>query len=304
MKDKKTLITIIVLLAFLLPLAVIGSIKHFSTPKTSVEDGSDNPNKEFILNNKVYFYVDGKLVSTYNCDSCTKADTIINDTDYHTNYYKDGSKELSGIINDYFSIFKKNDSYILYNYVGKSVVNEYSDIKNYNVDATSEFLITNTSDGWGVVFFEIGKSAISNEYSYIALPAHLINKKLDSSMFIAQKDNTWSILKDDGTILVSDVVGEIVDFNDNYYITYTDGYHIYNYDDIEVLNSFPKDIVYGIGEYLVIVVNNQAYIYKDLNGQIINTINIPEHKSLYFSIEDAGIDVIVDGNVIETLEFS
>ena len=57
MKDKKTLITIIILLVVFLPLGLVGTIKHFSTSKTNV-DVNSNPNKEFIYNGKVYFTVE------------------------------------------------------------------------------------------------------------------------------------------------------------------------------------------------------------------------------------------------------
>ena len=43
MKDKKTLITIIVLLVIILPMGIYGTIKNFNTGKTETKD--DNPNK-------------------------------------------------------------------------------------------------------------------------------------------------------------------------------------------------------------------------------------------------------------------
>ena len=46
MKDKKTLITIIVLLVIFLPIGLVGTIKHFSLPK-QLDNGIENPNKEF-----------------------------------------------------------------------------------------------------------------------------------------------------------------------------------------------------------------------------------------------------------------
>ena len=55
MKDKKTLITIIVLLVIFLPIGVFGTIKSFSATKPDVKD--DNPNKEFKYNNKLYMCI-------------------------------------------------------------------------------------------------------------------------------------------------------------------------------------------------------------------------------------------------------
>ena len=304
MKDKKTLITIIVLLVIFLPLAITGTYKHFSIENKKSINSGDNPNKEFILNNKVYFYVDNKLVSTYECDNCELANTIIDDVKYHTNYYKDGSKEISGTINNYFSIFKKENSYILYNFVSKGIIDEYRDIKNYSVESLSSFLINRKSSGWGVIFFEIGKSAIPSDYDYIALPAHLINKKLDSSKFIAMKNNMWFVLDSSGSAISSAVKSEIVDFNDKYYITYDNGYHIYDYNNVEYLSTLPKSNVYGVGKYLFIVNNNQLFIYEDANLSMIKFITLPDYKSLYFSQESDGIDVIIDKNVSQKLELT
>lgn len=304
MKDKKTLITIIVLLVIFLPLGALGTVKHFSVPKENTPSGSDNPNKEFILNNKVYFYVGDKLSSTYECDECTIADTVINDKDYHTNYYKDGKEVLTGVINDYFSVFKKSNAYILYSVVGKSILDEYKEIKNYNVLSTNNFLITHKANGWGIVFLGLGKKAITNDYDYIAVPSHLNGSVLDASKFIVKKDNLWYIIKEDGTAVNNAINSEIVDFNDNYYVTYDNGYHIYDYDNVEYLDGLTKTNVYGVGEYLFVVNDKQLLIYKDASAPLIKFVVLPEYKDLYFSVADEGINVIIDGNVTETLELS
>ena len=156
----------------------------------------------------------------------------------------------------------------------------------------------------GITFLEIGKTSIPSEYDYIALPSHLINKKLDSSKFIAKQNDLWFILKDDGTLLHKAIKSEITDFNDNYYITYENGYHIYDYDNVEYLSNLPKTNVYGVGEYLFIVNDKQVFIYKDVKSTMIKFMALPDYKDLYFSIEESGIDVIIDGNVTETLELS
>lgn len=303
MKDKKTLITIIVLLAIFLPIGLVGTIKHFSLPK-QLDNGIENPDKEFIHNNKVYFYIGDKLMSTYECSTCSIADTVIDDSKYHTNYYKGDDLVLSGVINNFFSVFKKDNNYVLYNVVSKGIVDQYKEIKNYNTEATSSFLINHKSSGWGVLFFEIGKVAIASEYDYISLPSHLINKKLDTSKFIAMRSNLWYILKDDGTSVHKALRSEIVDFNDNYYITYDNGYHIYDYEDVEYLSALPKTNVYGVGDYIFIINDKQLFIYKNLNEAMVKFMTLPDYKDLYFSVEENGIDIIINGNVVETLELS
>lgn len=304
MKDKNTLITIIILLIIMLPLGILGTIEHFQGPK-KIDESLNNPNKEFILNNKVYFFVGEKLISTYECNNCAIADTVIDDNQYHTNSYKNGNKILDTPINEYFSIFKKDNSYILYNIVGKSIVDEYEEIKNYNVDAVSNFIINHKKSGWGITFFEIGKTAIQSTYDYIAIPSHFIGQKLDTSKFIVKQNNLWFILKDDGTPLINAIASEIVDFNDNYYITYDNNtYHIFDYNGIEYLSAIPKTNVYGVGDYLFIINDKQLFIYKDAKGSIVKFVTLPDYKDLYFSLEEKGINIIIDGNITETLELS
>ena len=192
MKDKKTLITIIVLLVIFLPMALFGTIKSFSTTKPDVKD--DNPNKEFKYNNKLYFYYNDKLLSTYECSTCTLATSSIDDINYHTNYYKSDDKELAGVLNEYYGLFKEKDNIILYNLVNNKKIDSYKSIKNYNIEATSKFAITEKSSGKGVIFFDLSNSPIPNVYEYITLPSHIIDNKLDTSKFIVKKDNMWSVI--------------------------------------------------------------------------------------------------------------
>lgn len=301
MKDKKTLITIIVLLVIFLPIGVFGTIKSFSATKPDVKD--DNPNKEFKYNNKLYFYYNDKLLSTYECSSCTLASSSIDDINYHTNYYKSENNELASVINEYYGLFKENDNIILYNLVNSKKIDAYKSIKNYNIDATSKFAITEKSNGMGVIFFDLSSSPIPNEYEYISLPAHIIDNKLDTSKFIVKKDNMWSIISANKEVDVAQIIDEIVDFNDNYYITYAnDTYHVYDRNNIEYLENLPKTNVYGVGKYIFVLNNNQLFIYENCLSPVIKIMELPNYNSIYFYQNNNKIDIMIDGNLQETLE--
>lgn len=301
MKDKKTLITIIVLLVIFLPIGVFGTIKSFSATKPDVKD--DNPNKEFKYNNKLYFYYNDKLLSTYECSSCTLASSSIDDINYHTNYYKSENNELASVINEYYGLFKENDNIILYNLVNSKKIDAYKSIKNYNIDATSKFAITEKSNGMGVIFFDLSSSPIPNEYEYISLPAHIIDNKLDTSKFIVKKDNMWSIISANKEVDVAPIIDEIVDFNDNYYITYAnDTYHVYDRNNIEYLENLPKTNVYGVGKYIFVLNNNQLFIYENCLSPVIKIMELPNYNSIYFYQNNNKIDIMIDGNLQETLE--
>ena len=301
MKDKKTLITIIVLLVIFLPIGVFGTIKSFSATKPDVKD--DNPNKEFKYNNKLYFYYNDKLLSTYECSSCTLASSSIDDINYHTNYYKSENNELASVINEYYGLFKENDNIILYNLVNSKKIDAYKSIKNYNIDATSKFAITEKSNGMGVIFFDLSSSTIPNEYEYISLPAHIIDNKLDTSKFIVKKENMWSIISANKEVDVAPIIDEIVDFNDNYYITYAnDTYHVYDRNNIEYLENLPKTNVYGVGKYIFVLNNNQLFIYENCLSPVIKIMELPNYNSIYFYQNNNKIDIMIDGNLQETLE--
>lgn len=301
MKDKKTLITIIVLLVIFLPIGLFGTIKSFSTTKSDVKD--DNPNKEFKYNNKLYFYYNDKLLSTYECSTCTLATSSIDDKNYHTNYYKSDDKELASVLNEYYGLFKENDNIILYNLVNNKKIDSYKSIKNYNIEATSKFAITEKSSGKGVIFFDLSNSPIPNVYEYITVPSHIIDNKLDTSKFIVKKDNMWSVISANKKVDVAPVLDEIVDFNDNYYITYAnDTYHVYDRNNIEYLENLPKTNVYGVGKYIFVLNNNQLFIYENCLSPVIKIMELPSYNSLYFYQNNNKIDIMIDGNLQETLE--
>ena len=301
MKDKKTLITIIVLLVIFLPIGLFGTIKSFSTTKSDVKD--DNPNKEFKYNNKLYFYYNDKLLSTYECSTCTLASSSIDDINYHTNYYKSDDKELASVLNEYYGLFKENDNIILYNLVNNKKIDSYKSIKNYNIEATSKFAITEKSSGKGVIFFDLSNSPIPNVYEYITLPSHIIDNKLDTSKFIVKKDNMWSVISANKKVDVAPIIDEIVDFNDSYYITFANNtYHIYDRNNIEYLENLPKTNVHGVGKYIFVLNNNQLFIYENCLSPVIKIMELPNYNSIYFYQNNNKIDIMIDENLHETLE--
>lgn len=303
MKDKKTLIVIIVLLAITLPLGIVGTIKHFSIPQK--EEVPENLNQEFIYQDHVYFYLEGSLLGTYACLNCSLPEATVIEDGYHTNSYKSGEESLEPVVNSFYAIFKKGDKEVLYSIISKRILAEYKSIKTYNAKANNMFVINETNSGYGVMFFELGKSSIPSEYDYIALPSHFEDGLLDATKFIVKKNNLWFIIKEDKTSLNDAISEEIVDFNDNYYITYVNGeYKIYDYDGVEHLNMLPKTNIYGVGKYLFILNNSDLYVYEDIDGDIKALDNVGEYKEIHFNKKSDGIEVIIDGKVSKTLALS
>ena len=207
------------------------------------------------------------------------------------------------VINEYYGLFKDNDNIILYNLVNSKKIDAYKSIKNYNIDATSKFAITEKSSGKGVIFFDLSNSPIPNVYEYITLPSHIIDNKLDTSKFIVKKDNMWSVISANKKVDVAPVLDEIVDFNDSYYITFANNtYHIYDRNNIEDLENLPKTNVYGVGKYIFVLNNNQLFIYENCLNPVIKIMELPNYNSIYFYQNNNKIDIMIDGNLQETLE--
>lgn len=301
MQDKKTLITICILLAVFLPLSIIGTYKHFTIPKEE-EIVDDNPNKDLIYNGNVYFYLNNKLLQKIACNNCKKAESTIDDDKYHTNSYRFGNSDIEPVINNNLGIINNNGVYQLYSLVNGGLMNYYDEIKTYKVPSSNNYLINKKANKWGVVYLDFSSSPINNDYDYIAIPSHFKNDLLDTSKFIAKKGLLWYILNPDGTATHPAVRGEITDFNDNYYVLYENGYHIMDYDNNEYLEGVSKDSVYGVGKYIFIISNiNQLYIYENCSNTYLKRVELPSYESIYFSSNEDGIAIMIDGNKYETL---
>lgn len=304
MEDKKTLITIIVLLAICLPAAIYGT--YLSA--TRVDDGNeiidDNPNHDLLYNNKVYFYYNDKLLATYECPECSETTTSIDDTAFHTNYYKDGDREFPTVLNEAVAIIHQNNAEYVYSIALGRTISNFKSIKDYNVSHTSPVLIAKSGDYWGVVSItsEALVPIIDYRYEYISIPSHIIDGKLETSKFIAKLNDFWYILNSDGTSDYPAFRSEVVDFNDNYYITFDNAYHIYDYNNTEFLTNTPKDIVYATTNYILIISDDTLTVYDNVATSAIQTISLPSYTSIVFNEIETGVDILIDGNSYQTIE--
>ena len=301
MKDKKTLITIIILLFIFVSFAILGTLHHFKNNDSSITSSDSNLNQEFIYNNKVYLYLDGVLLGTYDCTNCSEAKPIIDDNIYHTNYYKNGISKFDGVISNAVALFNEGDKINYYLISNDSVVLKYDAIKTYNVEHSDPILIAKLDGKWGVLNLSTYARILEYRYDYIAIPEHLHNGVLDTSKFIAKENNNWYIITNDGTT-ITNTVTEIVDFNDNYYITYDGSYHIYDFSNNEYLSDLSKNNVYGLNKYLIIEIGSTLLFYSDLNDAMISNTTIDNYESIYFDSKDNKIDIYLDGTLYKSIE--
>ena len=308
MYDKKTLVVIIVLLVIFVPLAVMGTYQHITKEEQEI---AENVNHEFIFNNRVYFYVDDNLVGTYECSNCATVEPIVDDENYHTNYYKYGTLDFDEILSPSLAMFKEGDKIIVYNIVLNMKLNVlYDAIKTYGVKNSNNLILAQNGSSWqALTLNETGLvTAISGTYDYIGIPSHIIDDVLDSSKVIVKSGNNWQIIdvNNNESIVLSNQ--EIVDFNDNYYVVYSDAYRIYNAsNNMEVLDNVVKKHVAMIGDYILIVTDtkvtdtNNLLVYENNNLNTFETYPLPAFEDIYFTITDNNLNVILDGNLQESM---
>mgnify|MGYP000324978101 FL=1 len=308
MYDKKTLVVIIVLLVIFVPLAVMGTYQHITKEEQEI---AENVHHEFIFNNRVYFYVDDNLVGTYECSNCATVEPIVDDENYHTNYYKYGTLDFDEILSPSLAMFKEGDKIIVYNIVLNMKLNVlYDAIKTYGVKNSNNLILAQNGSSWqALTLNETGLvTAISGTYDYIGIPSHIIDDVLDSSKVIVKSGNNWQIIdvNNNESIVLSNQ--EIVDFNDNYYVVYSDAYRIYNAsNNMEVLDNVVKKHVAMIGDYILIVTDtkvtdtNNLLVYENNNLNTFETYPLPAFEDIYFTITDNNLNVILDGNLQESI---
>lgn len=301
MYDKLTSKIIIVLLVIFIPLSIIGLLNH---KEDSLQTIDENPNKEVFYNNKVYFYQGDELLGTYICQNCKKTETVIDDSNYHTNYYKYGTDELSTVQNSILAIFNEGDKIEFYNIVSQKKVMEFDAIKTYNIANNNNLYFGKIENFWQIMEInEAGaKSVINDSFDYIAIPNHIENNILNSDKLIVKKNNNWEILDIINKESIISNSYEIVDFNEYYYIAYNENYHIYNYNNIEILDNILKKYVAIIDNYTLVVTDvNTLLIYEDNSTTSIDSRTLPSYQDIDFVKSANGIDIILDGNLHDTI---
>ena len=294
MKDKKTLIVIIILLIFSIFCAVKGR-----NLKNNGYILDDNVNKDFIYKNAVYFYKNNKLISKYVCKgSCQEATSELDSDQYSVNIYSLGKKENLKNLNNDYALFKEDDKIKLYNYKFNKTLVEYDEINNYNVKHNNPILIVKKDDKYGVLSLKNMTLILPIEYDYIAIPNKVVDDILDTSKFIVNDSGSWYIMDKDKKYNAIPFADPIIDFNDKYIITKDDlGVHIYDYNKNSYLDSIDKKAVYCIGKYVIIISNmNNMYVYDDLENNFLTSLRFTDYQQIDFKLVENRIEIYIDGN--------
>ena len=303
MYDKKTLIVIIILLVVFVPLAFIGAFKHFGKNEDIIVD--DNPNHEFIYNNKVYFYYNDELLGTYDCSNCTNVITTIDDIEYHTNYYKEGTDQFNPILSSTMAVFSEGDKITFYAIGSKKTV-QYDAIKNYNVANSNNLLLVKRDNLWQII--QIDNNGVINvfdgSYDYVAIPNHIENNILNSDYLITKLGDNWQIFDVNNNTNVVNVDKEIIDFNEYYYITYDNTYQLFDYNNVEVFANITKNDIRILDNYVFLIRDDLLLIYENDSTNIFSNIALPVYQTIDFELNETSIDIMIDGNLYQSIALS
>ncbi len=300
MRDKRSLIVIIVLLVINLPLGIWGMVLHSQDEKAKLDT---NPNKDYVYNNKVYFYKDDTLVSTYDCAICSAPVSTNKDDDYKINYYKQGTYEVPKVLANGYALFKEGEKTVLYNYENKAAVLQFDAINTYNVEHSTPVVIVSSDGMYGVMSLDTMLPLIPYKYDYIAIPNRVKDNILDTSRFIAKDGDKWLILESDGSSKIDPFDEPIVDFNSKYIVIIDNGiYRIYDVAHHELVPELAKIAVYAIDEYIIIIDNNNVLsLYDDLEENPLKTYNLPDYQEIYFNYKEGQINIYTDTELFESV---
>ena len=294
-----------------LPLIVILLI--ISLPFTAVGLGNkiyltirgDNPEHLHKIDNKLYYYLNNRLIGTYECQNsqCDSAFETIDDSNDFS-YYKSDSNEPMGVFGDGYVFIQDGNELVLYSLKNKIKIGTFKSFKNYGINIAESYIIIQNEDcKYGLFDTESVMYKLQNNYSYIGVSKEMISKLPEDIRLIVKDDvGNYTIINIEGDPLSSNINGNINNYDDNFIYTVKDDfYHIYNYSGEEVLKSI-KITKYELYNETLIITNKDGdiLIYNyDLNLDSIKTFK-NNNKNITYSIEDENLVIKDDAdNIIE-----
>ena len=312
MKNKTTLWVIIALLLLSSSMAGFGYYVHVDKIKNPPPE---NPNKEFKVNNKLYFYDDNKeLLGTYDCTQsvCGYAKNYVDDSAYSVNYYKDAAtNEISMINNRYAFICDNKDIYsddvILYDVVNSRVVKKLTGVKNYTIGIVNDYyLVKNESSKWGIMKMSNNAGMIIDfKYDYIGLPNNIDTNSglLKADGFIVFDINGWKVVSDSDSDLSNYSINQIYDYYDGYTIT-TSGisYYLNNRNGDPILSDGYKSMEF-VGGYLKVLDDESNSYLMDVDSlsPVSNKYAVENMSDLIVDLTLNGLELYMNGELQETV---
>lgn len=296
LKDKEAFILIIILLLVFLPFSIYGTVK-----KIQVFRAGENPNKEHFKNGHLYFYDNKLYLGKYKCisEKCDFAKSV--EETENINYYTEGKKEYLPIIKKKYAFINDNNKILLYDINLARIVIEMDAIKFYNQNIENNVLLIQKDNRWGVISLDNMAMVINYNYDYLGLVNRMENNLIKSDKMIASNASRYYLIDNRGTILSTTFSASIHNFNENYIVTKSGRYNIYNYQGVQFLEDFIIDDIKLTENYVGVVRNKVLYIYKKLSEAHLDNIPALEYKTINLIEKEKNIDVYIDGKLTKSV---
>lgn len=306
-KDKKVLITIIVLLCIFAPLSIIGLLS-----RQNISPLEENPDHDTYYDGHIWFYnSNDEFLSKYECatELCEYTNTTIDDDTYGINYYKEGKIPTVSLVKDKYTFI--TDGALIYLYAADTgkTLQSYKEVKTYNTNLEGNaYIVKNSNDVWGVVKLdEVLGAILPFEYSFIGLTNN-INEDgtLSTDKFIVKKDTKWYIVDNNNSAITGYIDDPIIDYNNDYVFSKNQNrVRIYSYQNFEYLTNYEiKDYIL-LDNYIGIVTNNFVLVYEHLGNKPLKSVALPAVNSkVELEKVDNKINIKIDGEIKENIELS
>ena len=312
MKNKAVLWVIVVLLIVCSAMSGYGYFVHVDRIKNPPPE---NPNKEFKLNNKLWFYDKNKeLIGIYTCKNeyCGYAKSYIDDSIYGINYYKGKTDTEISLINNRYAFIndtaKKNgNDIVLYDVTNQKVVKTLTAVKNYGIGIANQLMIVRDENNkWGIMKMSNNAGMVIDcKYNFIGIKEAYDEETelLSSKAFIVNDENGWKIISDSDTDISKYFINQIYDYVDGYVITTNRGYYYLNSMSGESINNEANKGMEFVSHYVKILAPSKAVYLMDLNTmqKVTEDFYVNSVDSVETGETLNGVEVYVGGELKITL---
>lgn len=281
MKNKPTLIAIIVLLVIFVPLSIYTTyLKLFK-----VEELPDTKTQE---------------VTSY-----------LDDIDKFVDIKTDGQRTSIGTFKiankDYTFVLKDNTVY-LHSIADNLNILDYQAIKFYNSYIENNLLIVKRDNKWGIINLNSLQPVVKPEYDYLGLIDDEKDGVLNTNTFIGLKNNFYSLYKlgDSFEKVSSDFKDIIYTYNNNQKVIITinnDRYKVYDFNGNNLLENYEITKAAITNNYLAIIDSqNNLYLFNRVPGLPFENYSVKDVSKLKLKESANTLEIYLNDTLYKNID--
>ena len=281
MKNKPTLIAIIVLLVIFVPLSIYTTyLKLFK-----VEELPDTKTQE---------------VTSY-----------LDDIEKFVDIKTDGQRTSIGTFKiankDYTFVLKDNTVY-LHSIADNLNILDYQAIKFYNSYIENNLLIVKRDNKWGIINLNSLQPVVKPEYDYLGLIEDEKDGVLNTNTFIGLKNNFYSLYKlgDSFKKVSSDFKDIIYTYNNNQKVIITinnDRYKVYDFNGNNLLENYEITKAAITNNYLAIIDSqNNLYLFNRVPGLPFENYSVKDVSKLKLKESANTLEIYLNDNLYKNID--